>query len=100
MSFYEVGFPSETVQRRFEKEVARLDAPTLRRVQEAIEGLSGEPRPPGKKFKSLRPPVPVYQHVAQCRLRVGDFRILYDIDESLKKVVLLAIRRRSEKTYR
>ena len=35
----------------------------------------------------------------QWRYRVGDYRILYDVDDSQKKVWVLALRRRSEKTY-
>lgn len=69
------------------------------RVKSAIDELAYDPRPMGKKFKFLRPPLAIYQYAAQYRLRVGDYRILYDIDEKMKKVVLLSIRRRTEKTY-
>ncbi|MFQ6014256.1 MAG: type II toxin-antitoxin system RelE/ParE family toxin [Anaerolineae bacterium] len=41
-----------------------------------------------------------YQYVAHCRLRVGDYRVFYDIDDENKVVLLLAIERRRERTYK
>lgn len=100
MASYTVGFPSESVQKHFEKELAGLDEKPLIRIQDALEGLAENPRPPGKKFRFLKPPVTVYQYVASHRLRVGDYRILYDVDDTSRRVILLAIRRRTGRTYR
>jgi len=100
MHKYSVGFPSPSVEKHFLKELSHLDKPTLARIRQGIDGLSDNPRPEGKKIKSLRPPLAIYSLAATHRLRVGDYRILYDIDDSTKRVILLAIRRRSEKTYR
>ena len=96
---YKVGFPSLSVQERFEKYLALLDEKTLRLVRSRLENLAILPRPPGKAFRVLRPPVSLFAHAAQYRLRVGDHRILYDIDDGARRVVLLAIKRRSERTY-
>lgn len=100
MPRYQVGFPSEAVEKRFEKELARLDRSTLLRVKEAIDSLAEDPRPLGKRIKALRPPVHISLFVAQYRIRVGDYRILYDIDDRAGRVILLALRRRSERTYK
>lgn len=100
MPVYEVGFPSAAVEKSFEKELSRLDRPDRLRIKEAIDSLAQEPRPQGKKLKALRPPVQIALFVAQYRIRVGDYRVLYDIDDDARRVILLALRRRSEKTYR
>ena len=100
MHKYSVGFPSRSIEKHFLKELSHLDKPSLARIKMAIYGLADDPRPEGKKIKSLRPPLAIYSLIATHRLRVGDYRILYDIDDTAKRVVLLAIRRRSEKTYR
>jgi mRNA-degrading endonuclease RelE of RelBE toxin-antitoxin system len=60
----------------------------------------GGPRPEGKRYKLLRPPVAVYGHVAECRLGIGDWRVPYDIDDARRRVYLISLRRRSENTYR
>ena len=36
---------------------------------------------------------------AEYRLRVGSYRVLYDIDDQRKKVVLLKLAKRNEQTY-
>jgi len=100
MPAYEVGFPSAAVEKSFEKELSKLDRGLLLRIKEAVDSLGDNPRPQGKKIKALRPPLRVPLFLAQYRIRVGDYRILYDIDDAAHKVILLAIRRRSEKTYR
>jgi mRNA interferase RelE/StbE len=50
------------------------------RVNEAIEHLSRNPRPNG--VKKLKGEVDFY------RIRVGDHRILYEIDDSAKLIVI------------
>ena len=100
MHKYSVGFPSESIEKYLLKELSRLDKPRLLRVKQAIDSLADNPRPEGRKIKSMRPPLAIYSLIATHRLRVGEYRILYDIDDTAKRVVLLAVRRRSEKTYR
>jgi len=100
MSGYQVGFPSAAAEKSFERELSRLDRPALQRIKAAIDSLAENPRPQGKKIKALRPPIHISLFVAQYRIRVGDYRILYDIDDRAGRVILLAIRRHSEKTYR
>lgn len=68
---------------------------------EKIEKLADNPRPFAEKpFLKLKPPIQFYQFTAQYRLRVGDYRILYDVDDERKIVWILALRIRSEKTYK
>lgn len=54
-----------------------------RRVHEAIDQLSQNPRPNG--VKKLKGEVEFY------RIRVGDHRILYEIDDSAKLVIIVRV---------
>ena len=65
---------------------------------EAIEGLAENPRPLGEP--KIKPPLIVHRFTAQYRLRVKDYRVLYDVDDTRKTVWILALRRRNERTYR
>jgi len=70
-------------------------------IMDAVKSLAGNPFPYGEKpFKKLDPPVIFYQFTAQYRIRVRDYRILYDVDKDRKIVWVLALRIRSEKTYK
>lgn len=39
------------------------------------------------------------QFIAQYRLRIGPYRLLYDVDDQRKKVILLKLAKRDEHTY-
>jgi mRNA interferase RelE/StbE len=61
-----------------EKAMRRLPAMTRRRIDRHIEQLSGNPRPPG----SLK----LTGHPNAYRIRVGDYRIVYTIDDPRRTV--------------
>lgn len=63
------------------------------RVKEAIQKLQQDPRTRGA-IKLTHAPV------AEYRYRVGNLRILYDIDDGQALVLVLDIRKRDERTYR
>jgi mRNA-degrading endonuclease RelE of RelBE toxin-antitoxin system len=96
---YEVGFPSERVEKEFFKLLSKASMKEQARILEWFDKLAQDPRPPGKSFKPLKGEVIVGHFLAQYRIREGDWRILYDIDEGSKRVVLLALRRRGGHTY-
>ena len=56
-----------------------------------LEVLGDNPRPQGKRSKKLTGELIVSRFVAEYRLRVGPYRVLYDIDDQRKKVVLLKL---------
>ena len=61
------------------RDVAELPKAVAGRVVRAIEGLSSDPRPPGcKKLKGQREYL--------WRIRVGNYRIIYDIQDRIKVV--------------
>jgi mRNA interferase RelE/StbE len=97
---YELVFPSERIEKEFEKELRRLSKNYQERLVTSIRSLAANPHPPGKKHKKLGQESVVFSFVAQYRLRVGKYRILYDIDDKNKKVILLKLTKRQEQTYK
>src|SRR3990167_5036878 len=96
---YQVGFPSERAEKEFEKVLSKASGKDRERILEWFDKLAIDPRPQGKSFKFLKGEVSVFQYLARFRIREGDWRILYDVDESAKRVVLLALRRRGHHAY-
>ncbi len=99
---YEVRFPTRSIENKFNKLLSEIPQANIQgKIMEAIEKLTDNPRPYGKKlFKKLKPPIQFYQFTAQYRIRIENHRVLYDIDDKKKIVWILALRKRSEKTYR
>ena len=96
---YEVVFPSKRVERLFQKALENIPTDYQSALLQAIRSLSQNPRPQGKRIKRLKGHLTVSQFTADYRLRVGPYRILYDIDDQRKKVVLLKLLKREEQTY-
>lgn len=71
-----------------EKDLHRLDATVQRRVLRASEALADEPRPAG--CKKLHASEDAY------RIRVGDYRIIYTVDDGVLVVAIERIRHRRE----
>lgn len=80
---YEVVFDS-----RASKELGKLDKPVARRVYSAVMALAEEPRPDGCRQLSGYP--------ALWRVRVGDHRVVYSIDDGRLVVVALRVAHRRE----
>ncbi|MBN2199098.1 MAG: type II toxin-antitoxin system RelE/ParE family toxin, partial [Candidatus Aminicenantes bacterium] len=59
----------------------------LRRIVERIRSLSDEPRPYGCQKLSAQ---------ERYRIRQGDYRIVYSIDDAAKTIEIFKIGRRSE----
>ncbi len=76
--------------RRVQRELDGLREPDYRRVTVKLRTLASEPRPNGCEKLSDD----IY------RVRVGDIRIIYLIDEENRRVEVGGIRRRSRSTYR
>lgn len=72
------------------RQIRKLPTPTQERVNRAIAGLAGNPRPPGVKKLASR---------GGYRIRVGDYRILYQVDDAAKLIVLYRVKPR-ENVYR
>jgi mRNA interferase RelE/StbE len=76
-----------TLARSARKELEALPASVLARVWSRIEGLAAEPRPRGsRKIRGAR---------SLWRLRVGDYRVIYTVDDQHRLVDVVAVRHRS-----
>jgi mRNA interferase RelE/StbE len=70
------------------KELERLPAKLIERIFPKLEGLALEPRPAGcKKLKGGQ---------REWRIRVGDYRVVYTIDDEKLLISVMRIRHRSE----
>jgi mRNA-degrading endonuclease RelE of RelBE toxin-antitoxin system len=96
---YEVVFPSERVERSFQSTFTKISADYQAAIAAAIRSLANNPRPQGKRTKRLTGQIVVSQFIAQYRLRVGPYRLLHDIDDQKRNVVLLNLTKRDEHTY-
>lgn len=71
-----------------QKELDAFDDVVFSRVDRKILSLSENPRPPGcKKLKS---------HVGAWRVRVGDYRVVYTVDDSTRTVTITRVAHRRE----
>ncbi len=75
------------LKRSTEKELDALQANIRERIIKRLLVLEDNPRPSG--IKKL-------QGQESYRLRVGDFRVLYTVDDKAKRVVILAVGHRRE----
>jgi len=94
---YKLRFPTNSLKKKFDKKAGNTPGYIQEKVSEALEDLERNPRPDGEP--KIKPPIPIASYVAQYRKRIGDYRILYDIDDKNKIVWILAFRGRNEKTY-
>ena len=74
-----------------QRQLRRLPPGDAARLRGPILALAIEPRPPGA-VKLVGTDF--------WRLRVGDLRLIYAIDDALNLVLILKVARRSESTYR
>jgi mRNA interferase RelE/StbE len=75
------------LQRPAEKELDALEASVYKRIVARLLALEENPRPAGVKK---------LQGQESYRLRAGDYRILYTIDDKSKKVFIRAVGHRRE----
>jgi mRNA interferase RelE/StbE len=75
------------ILRRAQKELADLPKADYARVRDAVAALTDEPRPPGCKKLVGRD---------GWRIRSGDYRVIYEIDDAVQKVTVLHIGHRRD----
>ncbi len=75
---------------RFRHDYGRLMPAERRKVWHSLEGLARNPRPPGC----------ICLEKDYYRLRVGNIRILYQILDTEKTVLIGTIDKRDERTYK
>lgn len=67
------------------KGLVRLPEPGYERISRAITDLAGDPRPRGaRKMRGTG-------EQEEWRVRVGDYRIVYRVDDEAQEVLILAV---------
>ena len=83
MASYKLSF-----KRSAEKELRKISKPDLRRIVERIEALSRDPRPSGAhRMKG---------EGRYWRLRQGDYRVVYEINDREMEISVVKIGHRRE----
>jgi len=77
-----------TFARSARRELERLPHVLARRILAKIETLEEDPRP--RECRKIQGPTRLW------RIRVGEYRIVYDIDDDQRLVDIVVIRHRSE----
>jgi mRNA interferase RelE/StbE len=77
-----------SLKRAAQKEVRALDAIVRVRVIRAVRELANEPRPTGCRK--------LVDSDNRWRIRVGDYRIIYAVDDVAHTVDVVAVRHRSK----
>ena len=75
------------ILRRAQKELAALPAEAFERAKETILNLGEEPRPPGCRKLTGRD---------GWRIRVGEYRVIYEIDDAQRTVAVLHVGHRRD----
>jgi mRNA interferase RelE/StbE len=70
------------------REFERLPRDVQARIARKIDGLAANPRPPG--VKKLQGPIDRY------RIRIGDYRVVYDIYDRILRVLVLKVGHRRD----
>lgn len=76
-----------TILRRAQKELSGLPQESYTRVRDAIGNLAKEARPAGSKKLTGRP---------GWRIRVGSYRVVYEIDDADQLITILHIGHRRD----
>jgi mRNA interferase RelE/StbE len=69
------------------KELRKLDGPVRKRIVEAVANLADNPRPDGCKKLTARD---------GYRIRVGDYRVVYTVDDGQITVVVVKVGARGD----
>ncbi len=79
-------------ERDIEKLRVRIKKKDFERIRDAITNLIQEPRPQGvRKIKGAE---------KAYRIRIGRYRVVYEVYDNNNLVLILLVTRRSETTYR
>ena len=79
------------VEKHVEKETRHIPLHERHNIDHVIRALTSNPRPHGCKKLTEK---------EGYRTRVGNYRILYTIDDTKRTIVIYRIKSRSEKTYK
>ncbi len=73
------------------KQLSKIEKPAREKIRAAISDLADNPRPHG--YKKLVDEGGLY------RIKAGDYRIIYEVQDKILLVSVLRIAKRNERTY-
>lgn len=77
-----------SVNRSAQKEIRALDGSIRVRVVHSFHFIAANPRPPGcRKLVGV---------INRWRIRIGEYRVIYSIDDANRQVEVVAVRHRSK----
>jgi mRNA interferase RelE/StbE len=77
------------LKKRAAREIRKLPKEIRERVQDAIEALAEDPRPPD--CVKLKKGLDLVEDLDAYRIRVGDYRIIYTVDDSIEIVIIFKV---------
>lgn len=83
---YQIAYTNEAA-----KQLKKLPSGDAKRIAKKIGSFAFDPRPYG--YKKLD------YYTDYFRFRVGDYRVIYQIDDNVKIVEIVEVKRRNESTY-
>ena len=75
------------IEKQVQKQLAKISPPDYTKIVAALKDLANDPRPHGYKKLKGRP---------GYRIRVGDYRIIYQVKDNILTVFVLIIGHRRE----
>ncbi len=79
------------IENKVEKETRKIPRSDIQKIDKTIFALQENPRPQGCLKLTDKD---------GYRVRVGNYRILYKINDNLKTVIIYRVKRKSENTYK
>jgi mRNA interferase RelE/StbE len=76
------------IEKRAEKGIRKLPKETAKRIISKIKELQGNPRPAGSRK--------IVGSICDYRLRIGDYRVVYELDEKNERVIVMAVGHRKD----
>ena len=76
------------LERRAEKDLKKLSSELFERIIVKIQSLSENPKPQGSRK--------ITGSKSDWRIRIGDYRVIYEIDQKEKRVKIMRVRHRRE----
>jgi mRNA interferase RelE/StbE len=76
------------IERRAEKDLKKLEAPLFSEIVARIKELADNPHPPGSKK--------IAGSHNDWRIRIGSYRVLYEIDNKTKTIKIMRVKHRRE----
>jgi mRNA interferase RelE/StbE len=76
------------IRPRARRALRQLDPPARKAVARVIDVLATDPRPPGARALT--------GHRPYLRIRAGDYRVIYAVDDSARMITVAAVGHRRE----